>query len=477
MRNSWPDAVSAAPECKRARLPVCEQPPNILLPQESARSWRSNFAWALSGNVVYAACQWGMVVALAKLGSSFMVGQFSLGLAIATPVLMFASLQLRAVQATDARRQYSFRQYLGLRLVTTLIGLTVIAAITGAGNYQRGTAMVILAVALIKGVETLSDIFYGLFQLNDRLDQIGKSMMFRGVISVIVLSVGLYFTRNVVASIALLAMAWLAVLLGFDARRGRCFASVAPGRGEGSEPHRNWRRVWPTFSLPRQWKLVRLSLPLGFVMTLVSLNLSLPRLFVHASLGEHQLGIFSAMAYTTVAVATFADALGHSMIPRMARFYAGGNLAAFRSSLAKLVAIGAVFGLAGFATAQVFGGPLLRVLFTAEYAAHAGVFLWLVAAAGISCIASLLHYGITSARCFAIQVPMFVLVAGSNALACSWLVPSSGLRGAALSMIIAACVHLIVAATILLYLICSPAKHPAGREGSEICFENWEPGL
>ena len=43
-------------------------------------------------------------MALAKLGSSFMIGQFSLGLAIATPVLMFTNLHLRAVQATDARR-------------------------------------------------------------------------------------------------------------------------------------------------------------------------------------------------------------------------------------------------------------------------------------------------------------------------------------------------------------------------------------
>ena len=474
MKSCWPGTVSGTPELKRARMPAREQPPNILPAPEGDRSWRSNFAWALSGNVVYAACQWGMVVSLAKLGSSFMVGQFSLGLAIATPVLMFTSLQLRAVQATDARRQYSFREYLGLRLMMTLIGLAVIAAITGIGSYQRGTTMVILAVALIKGLETLSDIFYGLFQLNDRLDQIGKSMMFRGVVSVIVLSAGLYFMRNIVAAIVLLATAWFAVLLGFDARRGRRFAS---GLRPDAEPFRNWHRVWPKFSLFRQWKLVRLSLPLGIVMTLVSLNLSLPRLFVHASLGEHQLGIFSAMAYTTVAVATFADALGHSMIPRMSRFHAAGNLTAFRSSLIKLVAIGAVFGLAGFAAAQVLGARLLTILFTAEYAAHTGVFLWLVSAAAISCIASLLHYGITSARCFAIQVPMFVLVTGSNALACTWLVPASGLKGAALAMVIAACVHLTVSAAILLYLVCSPGKYAAGPEVPEICFDNWEPGL
>ena len=146
----------------------------------SGLSLRSNFAWVLAGNVVYAACQWGMIVALAKLGSSYMVGQFSLGLAIATPVLMFTNLHLRAVQATDARRLYTFAEYLRLRSVMTLVAIAVIAGIAGFEHYERQTRMVILAVALAKGIETLSDIHYGLFQLNDRLDKTGLSMMLSG---------------------------------------------------------------------------------------------------------------------------------------------------------------------------------------------------------------------------------------------------------------------------------------------------------
>ena len=89
-------------------------------------SLRSNFAWALAGNVGYAACQWGMIVVLARLGNSFLVGQFSLGLAIATPVLMFANLHLRAMQATDARRLYRFSEYRRLRIATTLAAMAVI---------------------------------------------------------------------------------------------------------------------------------------------------------------------------------------------------------------------------------------------------------------------------------------------------------------------------------------------------------------
>ena len=62
----------------------------------------------------------------------------------------------------------------------TLCGLAVICAIAWFGNYQPQTTLVILAVALAKAIETISDIHYGLFQLNDRLDETGRSMMLRG---------------------------------------------------------------------------------------------------------------------------------------------------------------------------------------------------------------------------------------------------------------------------------------------------------
>ena len=127
-------------------------------------SLRQNFAWTVAGNVVYGACQWGMLVALAKLGSPQMLGQFALGLTIGAPVMMLANLQLRAVQATDARDEYRFGDYLGLRLLTTVLAFTTIAAIALLARYRWQTALVVILVGAAKSVENLSDVFYGLFQ-------------------------------------------------------------------------------------------------------------------------------------------------------------------------------------------------------------------------------------------------------------------------------------------------------------------------
>jgi len=447
------------------------------VPVVSGLSLRSNFTWALAGNVVYAVCQWGMIVALAKLGSSAMIGQFSLGLAIATPVLMFTNLHLRAVQATDARRLYSFGEYLQLRSIMTLAAIAVIAGIACFEHYERQTTMVILAVALAKGIETLSDIHYGLFQLHERLDQTGASMMLRGAFSLVALSAGLYLTRDVFWGCVGLALVWLAALLLFDIRRGRRFVALSEKSRRTLNRKSWWLPERRANRFRRQWSLMHLAFPLGLVTTMASINLNMPRYFIEARMGVHQLGIFSALAYATVAMTLVSDSLGHCAIPRMSRLYAGGQLAEFRSALLQLSAIGGVLGLAGLAVAQTIGTWLLAIFYSREYAAASRVFIVLMLATAIHCVAGMLTSGILSARYFSIQVPMLALVVASSALACWRLVPASGLAGGAMAMVVGGVVRLVLAAAVVGYLFSVDARRVVRCAAPDTCVTEWNTAL
>src|SRR5208283_4635069 len=141
-------------------------------------------------------CNWGILMVLAKLGSPEWVGQFALGLALTAPVIMLTNLQLRVIQATDARREYRFGHYLALRLVTTALSLFVIAGI--ACGYRLGTALVILAVGLAKAFASLSDVVYGLLQAHERMDRIALSMMIKGQLSLAALGATVFFTGSIV---------------------------------------------------------------------------------------------------------------------------------------------------------------------------------------------------------------------------------------------------------------------------------------
>ena len=219
------------------------------------------------------------------------------------------------------------------------------------------------------------------------------------------------------------------------------------------------------------------ALPLGISTTMAALNLNMPRYFIHAGLGERQLGIYSAMAYTTVAMILVADSLGHCAIPRLSRLYSAGRLAEFRSLLVRLVAAGGCLGLVGLAVARILGARLLTAIYGHEYAVHYPVFLVLILATAIYCVASMFTSAVTSARCFRIQVPLYGLVVGSNALACARWVPDSGLAGGAAAMAVAALTHLVLGVAVVSWLLHAPGKRAQCPQAAQACVDDWEASL
>ena len=428
---------------------------------QSGLSLRANFSWTFVGNVIYAGCQWGMLVVLAKLGSPEMVGQFALGLAITAPVIMFANLQLRAVQATDARREYLFGDYFGLRLITTALALLVITGIVLASGYRWETARVISAVGVAKALEAISDVFYGLLQQRERMDRIAKSKMIKGPLSLVALGIGVYLTGSVFWGSVGLAVAWALILAGYDVPSGALMLRPMPQQdgptpGEGGQ-EATLRPRWGMSTLTR---LAWLALPLGIVMMLISLNANIPRYFVERYLGEGGLGIFAAIAYLQTAGGTVVGALGQSASPRLATYYATGNGRAFRGLLLKLVGIGVLLGGVGVLVALVAGREILTLLYQSEYAQR-DLFVWLMVAAGIAYVASFLGHGMTAARYFRAQVPLFALVTAASALACLWLIPASGLRGAATAFIVANVVQVGVSLVIVVHALRALCRHSA----------------
>ncbi len=434
-------------------------------------SLRRNFLWTLAGNIFYALCQWAIIIVLAKRTTPLMVGQFSLGLAISTPVIMLANLQLKVVQATDVHRAYRFSEYLGLRTVTTTLAFFVIAAIAAVISHEPKTMLVVIAVAAAKSIESMSDVFYGLFQLHDHLDQTGTSMMIRGALSVAAMSAALYFTRDVLWGVSAMALAWFISLLLFDARRGQRFLAAG-------EPALGWIGRWkllrPRYTFSRQWTLARIAFPLGIVMTLASLNMNVPRYFVQSAMGETDLGVFSIMAYTMTAISTVADAMRAAAVPKLARYYVNGKMGAFQSLLVKMGGMAAGLGVLATLGIVWLGPQVLLVLYGADYAPYAGVLVWLTAASGCSAVASLLMGGLDSSKRFRVQVPMFAAVVATNAMACAILVPRFGLAGAAAAPLIASALHMAIAAVLVGRVCLSPG-------GSEAVLpaltDSWGSGL
>jgi O-antigen/teichoic acid export membrane protein len=121
---------------------------------------------------------------------------------------------------------------------------------------------------------------------------------------------------------------------------------------------------------------------------------------------------------------------------RLATYYQR-DLRSFVRLAAKLTGVAIALGGAILVATWLFGEWLLRVIYTAEYAAHYTDFLVLVLAQAVMLLAAVFGFATTHMRQFWIQVPVQMGVLGITALAAMALVqPENPVRGGAWTMLV-----------------------------------------
>ena len=283
------------------------------------------------------------------------------------------------------------------------------------------------------------------------MDRIAISLMIKGPLSLLMLGIGTWLTGNILGGTIGLAVIWAVVLIFYDIPNGAAILRASV-QIEQVTPDRN-RVLQPRFNATDLRSLVGLSLPLGLVMMLISLNVNIPRYFIEHHLGDRELGIFSALSYLMVAGNIVVSALGQSASPRLAQYYAAGKSKDFQNLIVKTVLVGALLGGVSVFVAAIAGQQILTILHRPEYAERGYLFLLLMIAGGISYVASFLGYGMTAAQYFRVQMPLFTVATGISALTCFWLIPSQGLVGAAIASIVSAIVQAIFSLGVIVYAV------------------------
>lgn len=375
----------------------------------------SHAQWTVGASVFYVACQALVLLVVARLGTPVLVGQLAMALAVAAPIALLVSLQLRSAQATDVGEAWDFADYLAVRVVGTAILVVATLAIAAVMRLDPAVA---LAVAAMKGAEGLSDVVYGRLQREERFDVAGRSQVLRGVLAVAGVGVGLSAGLGLAGGVALVAGSWLLVFWRRD------LAALPASAWTSARGDRAARRR----------ALVRASLPLGLAACAGSVAAGVPRYLLYGFADTATVGYYAALAYVVVLGALLASALGQAICPLLARSWAEGTAAARRRFVGTTVATATLVAAASalvVGLAAQHGGALLGRLYGDAYAAHATAFTWLVVAGGLGAVASLLNYALTATRRFG-RVLGVQLAAGAATLVAGLVrIPADGLVGAA----------------------------------------------
>ena len=406
----------------------------------SGLTLKANVVWTFGGNVIAAACQWGLLALLTRTIEDAETGQFVMAMAICTPVFMFAGLDLRTLQVTDGSNRFRLSEYFALRISVGLLATLLVPS--GAFLYGADvtTVAVVAGVALAKYVELISDMLYGVMQRAERMDLVSRSVVLHGILSAVATGLGVLATGSMIAGVFVAAIV-LAAILGLN-DLPKATRLHWQDRPEAERSLSNALRRLLTLDMARPAKLIVEGGPLAVKQLVVSLNTQVSRYFV-GGLGYAAVGVFGPIASAVTAATTVSRALNQSIAARLGRLAVENRDDEFRRLIGKVQIGYLALGLCGVGVAWQFGELLLTIAYRPDFAKYDDVLILIVVAVAIQYQSGILDIAMVTLRRVNVLVPISTLSLGVTCLACWLLIPILELRGAACGMIAGRVVQVI----------------------------------
>ena len=388
-----------------------------------------NFGALFFGRLSVAFSMWIALVILAKLADPATVGLYALAQAICVPLAEIAKTGLREIMASDPAGLRHFGDYLRFRLVAGTLAFAAMLAFAIPASAGPAALAVIMVYGLVRVAEMTSDILHGAFQTREEMTHIGWSLCLLGAGSLIGLGLGYALTGSLLLAVGGQLLAHLAVLAAYDVPVARRIGVPFSGRAAGGG------RALLAHAVP---------LALGTAMAMVAVYL--PRIAVEHWLDLSALGYFAAITALAMAPNRFVNAIGVAASVRLARLHAAGDRRGFVTLLARLGGLVTLGGAAGLGLIAVAGEPILRMVYTEDYAAYPLLFLLAFAAAVLRSLADVLKFGMIASRRFWWVAAQYGGTAVVAAAGCLTLIPVYGLTGAGFALVLIFLTNVVVVA-------------------------------
>jgi len=356
------------------------------------RSLKISFLWVFAGNSFYAAAQFILVTLVAREMGPVLVGKLTLCLAILTPLLQMSSMQLPGILATDARGDYEFGHYWGLRLVlVTLIPIGALIS-TWLVDFDRASLGLLAALSVMKVLEGIADVPYAQLRRSDHMNYVGITRGVRGILMASVSVVGLLVLDSLLLALIGTCILWTVTLVFFELP----VAFRAGAQRPSLIPLRRIRHLFVN------------ALPMAGVMMINAVSVQIPVYVLVGYWGEKVLGHYAAVAQFLIAFTLMTGPMGLVVAPRFAVYFFRDQKR-FWALFWKLQFLSLTMGAFAMVLAYLIGDRFLDLVLGREFAHLGGLLALLGMVAGVQQAGAFWGVAATASRIFHRQFVVRVL--------------------------------------------------------------------
>lgn len=154
---------------------------------------RRAYYWNTASGMINAGQSAVILIFIAHFLGKIDAGIFTIGIALGNLISIMGRYGMRNYQVTDVNEQYNFNQYFTCRLITTVITLLLCVLYLSyqylSGNYSCDKALIVFIICSWKLIDSIEDVYFGMYQQKGRLDIGAKYHTIRVLVSTVLLCV------------------------------------------------------------------------------------------------------------------------------------------------------------------------------------------------------------------------------------------------------------------------------------------------
>ena len=397
------------------------------------KSSKSDFIFNMFGSLANAAVSVILLVVVSRVSDEVTAGVFSLAYSTAQMMYTICVFEMRNIQVTDAKREFSFASVCMFRILTISamwLFFIVFAFIQG----YRGEKLVVIAILTVyMSLLSLSDLFQGNLHLNGYLGVAGKSLGIQVVLSSTVFAVSLAITKNLTLAAILMAFAALAWMLLYDVPMNRNFTSDAP-----------------KFDVSVQRRIFLCAAPLFLSSFIHQYIFNAPKYAIDSMLTSVEQSHYGYLIMPASFINLLSIFVFRPQLVPLSKNIAEGEYKKFAKTVAVLYLWILIVTAVALICGYFIGIPVLEFLYNSDLSGKRGILIIVLVSGSFSASCSLTGTLITIMRKQKYSLIAYIITFVVSLFLPPKLVSSNGVRGAAVSYIVEMAVLFLIMFIILI---------------------------
>lgn len=399
------------------------------------KNMKKNFLWNIIGTTFYSFNSLFFMILVTRINGVNDAGIFSFAFSTACLFYVIGVYSGRTYQVTEGKK-YNDSIYFYSKIFTCIIMVIITFLFSIIRQYNSFKILIIMLLCFYKMLEAFSETLYAILQKENKLYIVGKSLFFKGILSLTLFAVIDFFTKNLVLSCFCIMSGNILIILFYD------FFAIKKTKFKLQKLN-NINKV---FSLLKNGFFT-----FGFTfLTLYVINA--PKYSVDLFMNNSSQTILGIIIMPATIIILFCQFIIQPFTMKIKEAFSNGKLE-FNSLIKKLILGVIVIGVIALIFGYFIGIPVLELLYNINLSKYKLSLLVIIVGATIYGITVIYSTALVTMRKTFCQFIMFIIAGVFAMVVSSLLTKNFGIYGACQSYAITMLFLLVIYMCVYQYQI------------------------